>query len=168
MKGLGPSLSPGEPMSTYRLETLFAPRSVAVVGASPRQTSTGRAVLENLLGSGFPGAIHLVNPRYDEIASSAPSNPTMRCRSARRRRYRGAAGCGARCGCRRRAQRHRSRHHHHRRARPWPRLARRCLREERPRRRHALGRPQLPRRAGAGAKLNASFAARRRRPAILR
>src|SRR5580704_18145554 len=55
-------------MSTYRLETLFAPRSVAVVGASPRQTSTGRAVLENLLGSGFPGAIHLVNPRYDEIA----------------------------------------------------------------------------------------------------
>ena len=55
-------------MSTYRLETLFAPRSVAVVGASPRQTSTGRAVLENLLGSGFPGAIHLVNPRYDEVA----------------------------------------------------------------------------------------------------
>jgi acetyltransferase len=55
-------------MSTYRLETLFAPRSVAVVGASPRQTSTGRAVLENLLGSGFPGAIHLVNPRYDAIA----------------------------------------------------------------------------------------------------
>ena len=55
-------------MSTYRLETLFAPRSVAIVGASPRKTSTGRAVLENLLGSGFPGAIHLVNPRYDEIA----------------------------------------------------------------------------------------------------
>ncbi len=55
-------------MSTYRLETLFAPRSVAVIGASPRQTSTGRAVLENLLGSGFPGAIHLVNPRYDEVA----------------------------------------------------------------------------------------------------
>jgi acetyltransferase len=55
-------------MSTYRLETLFAPRSVAVVGGSPRQTSTGRAVLENLLGAGFPGAVHLVNPRYDAIA----------------------------------------------------------------------------------------------------
>ena len=55
-------------MSTYRLDTLFAPRSVAVVGASPRMTSTGRAVLENLINSGFPGAIHLVNPRYDEIA----------------------------------------------------------------------------------------------------
>jgi acetyltransferase len=55
-------------MSTYRLDTLFAPRSVAVVGGSPRRTSTGRAVLENILGSGFPGAVHLVNPRYDEIA----------------------------------------------------------------------------------------------------
>jgi acetyltransferase len=55
-------------MSTYRLERLFAPRSVAVVGASARHTSTGRAVLENLLNSGFPGAVHLVNPRYDAIA----------------------------------------------------------------------------------------------------
>ena len=54
-------------MSTYRLETLFAPRSVAVVGASPRKTSTGRAVLENLRQSGFPGTVHLVNPRYDAI-----------------------------------------------------------------------------------------------------
>jgi acetyltransferase len=54
-------------MSTYRLETLFAPRSVAVVGASPRHTSTGRAVLANLLQAGFPGPIYLVNPRYDEI-----------------------------------------------------------------------------------------------------
>ena len=55
-------------MSTYRLETLFAPRSVAVVGGSLRRTSIGRAVLENILGGGFPGAVHLVNPRYREIA----------------------------------------------------------------------------------------------------
>jgi len=54
-------------MSTYRLETLFAPRSVAVVGASPRQTSTGRAILQNLRQAGFPGTVYLVNPRYDEI-----------------------------------------------------------------------------------------------------
>jgi acetyltransferase len=31
-------------MSTYRLDKLFSPRSVAVVGASPRETSPGRAV----------------------------------------------------------------------------------------------------------------------------
>ena len=54
-------------MSTYRLETLFAPRSVAVIGASPRKTSTGRAVLENLRQAGFPGTIYLVDPRYDAI-----------------------------------------------------------------------------------------------------
>ena len=54
-------------MSTYRLEKLFAPRSVAVVGASPRRTSPGRAVLQNLRSGGFPGPIGLVNPRYDEI-----------------------------------------------------------------------------------------------------
>jgi acetyltransferase len=54
-------------MSTYGLDTLFAPRSVAVVGGSPRKTSSGRAVLENLRRSGFPGAISLVNPHYDEI-----------------------------------------------------------------------------------------------------
>ena len=54
-------------MSTYRLDNLFTPRSVAVVGASPRRTSSGRAVIENLRRAGFPGAIYLVNPHYDEI-----------------------------------------------------------------------------------------------------
>lgn len=54
-------------MSTYHLDKLFAPRSVAVIGASPRQGSVGRAVLKNLRESGFTGPIHLVNPEYDEI-----------------------------------------------------------------------------------------------------
>jgi len=54
-------------MSTYHLDKLFAPRSVAVVGASPRPGSVGRVVLKNLREGGFPGPIHLVNPQYDEI-----------------------------------------------------------------------------------------------------
>ena len=54
-------------MSTYRLNTLFAPRSVAVVGASPREKSTGRAVLRNLQRGDFQGDIHLVNPNYNSI-----------------------------------------------------------------------------------------------------
>ncbi len=54
-------------MSIYRLNTLFAPRSVAVVGASPREKSTGRAVLRNLQRGAFEGVIHLVNPSYDAI-----------------------------------------------------------------------------------------------------
>jgi acetyltransferase len=54
-------------MSTYRLDKLFTPRSVAVVGASPRKTSPGRAVLKNLRRGGFVGDIYLVNPHYDSI-----------------------------------------------------------------------------------------------------
>src|SRR5262245_1720000 len=54
-------------MSTYRLETLFSPRSVAVVGASPRANSVGRMILRNLRGGGFAGSIGLVNPKYPEI-----------------------------------------------------------------------------------------------------
>jgi acetyltransferase len=58
-------------MSTYRLDRLFAPHSIAVVGASPRDTSPGRAVLKNLRAGGFAGAIHLVNPHYDAIEGVA-------------------------------------------------------------------------------------------------
>ena len=54
-------------MSVYRLDKLFSPRSVAVVGASPREKSPGHAVLKNLRSGGFQGSIHLVNPQYDEI-----------------------------------------------------------------------------------------------------
>jgi len=54
-------------VSTYRLERIFSPGSIAVVGASPRETSTGRAVLRQLRAAGFAGSVHLVNPHYDEI-----------------------------------------------------------------------------------------------------
>jgi acetyltransferase len=54
-------------MSSFHLDKLFSPRSVALVGASPRPTSPGRAVLRNLRAADFKGAIHLINPHYDEI-----------------------------------------------------------------------------------------------------
>ena len=54
-------------MSTYRLSSVFRPASVAVVGASPRAGSVGRAVMRNLRQAGFPGPLALVNPRYAEI-----------------------------------------------------------------------------------------------------
>ena len=58
-------------MSTYRLDRLFSPRSVAVIGASPRPTSPGHAVLKNLRQAGFAGAISLVNPHYSAIEGVA-------------------------------------------------------------------------------------------------
>ncbi|HUG63414.1 MAG TPA: bifunctional acetate--CoA ligase family protein/GNAT family N-acetyltransferase [Methylomirabilota bacterium] len=54
-------------MSTYRLDRLFAPRSVALVGASPRQGSLGSAMFRTLRDAGFSGPLDLVNPRYPEI-----------------------------------------------------------------------------------------------------
>jgi len=54
-------------MSTYRLKSLFSPRSVALVGASPRQGSVGRAILNNIGRAGFNGEFALVNARYGEI-----------------------------------------------------------------------------------------------------
>ena len=54
-------------MSTYRLKNLLAPRSVALIGASPRQGSVGRAILNNIGKANFKGEFGLVNPRYPEI-----------------------------------------------------------------------------------------------------
>jgi acetyltransferase len=54
-------------MSTYRLEMLFRPRSVALVGASPRERSLGRAIIRCLRDGQFDGPLHIVNPRYGEI-----------------------------------------------------------------------------------------------------
>ena len=54
-------------MSTYRLEKFLAPRSVAVVGGSPKPTSPARAILKNLRDCGFPRPIGLINPHYAEI-----------------------------------------------------------------------------------------------------
>lgn len=54
-------------MSTYRLDTLFGPRSIAVVGASPRPGSLGLTFLRNLIQGGFAGSLYPVNPHHREI-----------------------------------------------------------------------------------------------------
>jgi acetyltransferase len=54
-------------MSTYRLQNLLSPRSVALVGASPRQGSVGRAILGNIRKARFKGEFGLVNTHYPEI-----------------------------------------------------------------------------------------------------
>lgn len=54
-------------MSTYRLDSLLRPHSVAVIGASQRERSVGRAILRNLRRGGFTGDIHAINTRYPDI-----------------------------------------------------------------------------------------------------
>ena len=57
------------------LEPLFAPRSVAVVGASHRAGSVGRSILLNIRDAGFAGALHAVNPHATDI-EGIPSVPS--------------------------------------------------------------------------------------------
>jgi acetyltransferase len=54
-------------MSTYRLKNLLLPHSVALIGASSRYGSVGRAILGNIRKAGFQGRFGLVNPRHAEI-----------------------------------------------------------------------------------------------------
>jgi acetyltransferase len=50
----------------FGLDAMFAPSSVAVIGATDRPGTVGRTVLENLL-HGFQGAVYAVNTRHEEV-----------------------------------------------------------------------------------------------------
>src|SRR6188472_4721972 len=49
------------------VEALLKPRSVAIVGATPRVETLGGRPIVNLRTQGFDGKIYPVNPRYQEI-----------------------------------------------------------------------------------------------------
>lgn len=55
-------------MSLRHLDSLFRPRSVAVIGASNSPKSIGGVVMRNLLKGGFDGPIMPVNPKYQAVA----------------------------------------------------------------------------------------------------
>ncbi|HMO28136.1 acetate--CoA ligase family protein [Enterovirga sp.] len=59
------------------VEKLLRPRSVAIVGASPRPGSFGGQLLTAATSLGFGGDIFLVNPRYREIGGR-PCHPSLR------------------------------------------------------------------------------------------
>ena len=50
------------------VHALFAPRSVAIVGASSRPNTIGHALISNVVGRGFAGPIYPVHPTAREIA----------------------------------------------------------------------------------------------------
>ena len=52
-----------------RLDAIFRPRSIAVVGASRRKQTIGREILHNLIEFGFTGAIYPVNPHLMAVHS---------------------------------------------------------------------------------------------------
>jgi acetyltransferase len=54
-----------ETLST--LNSIFAPRSVAVIGASSAPGKLGHDILANLKNGGFPGPLYPINPKAEEI-----------------------------------------------------------------------------------------------------
>jgi acetyl coenzyme A synthetase (ADP forming)-like protein len=54
---------------TRDLEPMFAPRSVAVIGASRRPGSVGHAVTRNLVYGGYTGVVYPVNPKAKSVLS---------------------------------------------------------------------------------------------------
>jgi predicted CoA-binding protein len=64
------------PMSVRNLEKLFKPRSIALIGATPRPGSVGAVVARNLHRAGFTGELMLVNPHHQTI-DGLPVHPDV-------------------------------------------------------------------------------------------
>lgn len=55
----------------HRLAPLLRPRSLAIVGATPRAGAVGNTMLRQVIAGGFVGRLHAVNPRYDTVEGIA-------------------------------------------------------------------------------------------------
>jgi acyl-CoA synthetase (NDP forming) len=60
----------------HRLTPLLAPRSIALVGASPKYESVGNGMIRGVREGAFGGRLHLVNPNYREI-DGLPCYPSL-------------------------------------------------------------------------------------------
>jgi len=54
-------------MKNNNLDYLLSPKSIAIVGASPKKDSNGLAMIEMCQVDGYSGSIYLVNPNYSSI-----------------------------------------------------------------------------------------------------
>ena len=52
---------------SHALDRLLKPRSIAIVGASPREGSFGNMIERSIASLGFEGQLFLINPKYSEI-----------------------------------------------------------------------------------------------------
>ncbi len=65
--GVGGSTAERAPSHRESLAALFAPRSVALIGATETAGSVGRTVLSNLIATPFGGTVYPVNPKRQSI-----------------------------------------------------------------------------------------------------
>jgi acetyltransferase len=74
-------------MTVRNLGYLLQPRSIALIGASPRPGSVGLITARNLAKGGFEGPIRLVNPKHAAIdghpcfpsVAALPETPDRAC-----------------------------------------------------------------------------------------
>ncbi|GAA1072216.1 acetate--CoA ligase family protein [Nocardiopsis composta] len=74
-RGSGPPSGPGAPGTDF--SRLFAPRGVAVVGASASRPSFGNMLLGQYRSAGFPGTLVAVHPEAAEV-DGVPAVPSLR------------------------------------------------------------------------------------------
>ena len=51
----------------HALDCLLKPQSIAIVGASPKQSSFGNMLYQSVQYLGYQGQIYLINPKYPEM-----------------------------------------------------------------------------------------------------
>ncbi|MGB5713277.1 MAG: acetate--CoA ligase family protein, partial [Waterburya sp.] len=64
------TIDPARDIANYRrrpLDFIFAPKTVAVIGATDRPGSVGRTLLWNLISNPFGGTVYPVNPKRDNV-----------------------------------------------------------------------------------------------------
>ena len=64
------TVDPAHDITNYRrrpLDAIFAPKTVAVIGATDRTGSVGRTLLWNLISNPFGGTVFPVNPKRDNV-----------------------------------------------------------------------------------------------------
>jgi len=72
-------------MTVRNLDAIFAPKSVALIGATDRPRAVGAVIADNLLTAGFDGPVLPVNPKHDWVSgtkcypdvASLPATPDL-------------------------------------------------------------------------------------------
>lgn len=63
------AIQAGEPQALRSIEALLQPRSIALLGASDKPETLGRAMVDMIEAGGYKGTVYAVNPKYERIGS---------------------------------------------------------------------------------------------------
>lgn len=64
------------PKISHALDTLFKPKSIAIIGASTKELSIGNVIIKNLVNYGYKGKIYPINPK-EPLVRDIKAYPTI-------------------------------------------------------------------------------------------